>query len=276
MVPPFDFTPFYLTTRFESILKNAGGDYKFTFKKFDEDLFYIYGASAILEIYYGYNMSKGSPSMVDIKDKKSKFTRSYQLAYNADLTEMIPTDKAPKITNQDYKDLMDDFFNIDLWKEKFPPDSYIMRGVGIANLMEVTQDKSLSNITSNLLTKTPESLEQIMNSLKNLFAIPDLEGGFVEYKNGRFLVMNPKEESAMKSFVLGDDSEMTCSMNLGSSSYQQMIVDKKPLIITDTDKFHKQSPSLLSQRLKENKAIGSFVMAPLIHNDASGHYFFLI
>jgi hypothetical protein len=267
MVPPFDFTPFYLTTRFEDILKNAGGDYKFTFKKFDKDLFYIYGASAILEIHYGYDMSKGSPSMIDIEDKKSKFTRSYQLAYNADLTEMIPTDKAPKITKQDFKDLMDDFFNIDLWKEKFPPDSYIMRGVGIANLMEVTQDKSLSNITSNLLTKTPESLEQIMNSLKNLFAIPDLEGGFVEYKNGRFLVMNPKEESAMKSFVLGDDSEMTCSVNLGSSSYQQMIVDKKPLIITDTDKFHKQSPSLLSQRLKDNKAIGSFVMAPLIHNE---------
>ncbi len=267
MVPPFDFTPFYLTTRFENILKNAGGDYKFTFKKFDEDLFYIYGASAILEIYYGYNMSKGSPSLIDIEDKKSKFTRSYQMAYNADLTEMIATDKAPKITKQDFRDLMDDFFNIELWKEKFPPDSYIMRGVGIANLMEVTQDRSLSTITSNLLTKTPESLEQIMNSLKNLFGIPDLEGGFVEFKNNRFVLMNSAEEKGMKSFILGDDLEMNCGNNFCDFSYQQMIVDKEPLIITDTDRFHKMSQSVLSQKLKDNKAIGSFIVAPLIHNE---------
>lgn len=266
MVPPFDFTPFYVTTRFENILKNAGGDYKFKFEKFDEDLFYIYGASAILEIYYGYSLSKGSPSMIDIEDKKSNFTRSYQLAYNADLTEMIPTDKAPNITNQDFNDLMDDFFNIDLWKEKFPPNSYIMRGIGIANLMEVTQDRSLSTITSNLLTKTPESLEQIMISLKNLFGISDLDGGFVEYKNDRFLLMNPKEEKGMKSFVLGDDSEMICDMNISGSNYQKMIVNQEPLIITDTNQFHKKSQSILSQRLKDNKKIGSFVMAPLIHN----------
>ena len=181
LVPPFDFTPFRASTRFQKIMDNAGGEYKFELKDLDPDLFYIYGASAILGNYYGYKMDSGTPTTVDIEDNVNNITRSYRLAYNADLTEMVPTEKAPKITKDDYKELLNDFYNIDLWKEKFPPESYIMRGIGLVNLMEVTQDSSLSAITSNLLTKSPDSLDQIMKSMRNLFGIQDLDGGFVEF-----------------------------------------------------------------------------------------------
>jgi len=174
LIPPFDFDPFYLSSRFQNILDNAGGDYKFELKNFDGDLIYIYGASAILAIHYGYKIASGTPTTIDIKDKKNNFTRSYRLAYNADLIEMVPTDKAPKITEKDFKELLDNFYNVSLWKEKFPPNSYIMRGVGIANLMDVTLDRSLATITSNLLTKSQDSFNRIQNSMRNLFGVPDL------------------------------------------------------------------------------------------------------
>jgi hypothetical protein len=268
LVPPFDFTPFYLSTRFQNILDNGGemgGELKFKFAQIDEDLFYIYGAATIMEVFYGYKMGSGAPTTVDIEDKKSKITRSYRLAYNADLTEMVATDKAPKITKQDFKELSNDFYNIDLWKEKFPPNSYIMRGVGIANLMDVTQDRSLASITANLLTKTPESLEEIMYSMRNLFGIPDLDGGFVEYSNNTFISGKHAYDNNMSSIVLGGDEVMPCKENLCDMSYEQMITDKKPLIVADTDRFDSISQSALSQKLKENKKIGSFIMAPLIH-----------
>jgi len=268
LVPPFDFTPFYLSTRFQNILDNGeekGGSLKFKFAEIDEDLFYIYGAATIMEVYYGYKMGSGAPTTVDIDDKKNKITRSYRLAYNADLTEMVPTDKAPKITKQDFKELSNDFYNIDLWKEKFPPNSYIMRGVGIANLMDVTQDRSLASITANLLTKTPESLEEIMYSLKNLFGISDLSGGFIEFSNNTFSKGKQAHDKNMKSVILEGIEEMSCKENLCDYSYEQLIVEKKPLIVADTDHYDSFARSVLSGKLKQNKKIGSFVMAPLVH-----------
>ena len=264
LVPPFDFTPFYLSTRFQNILDN-GGELQFKFNDVDKDLFYIYGAATIMEAYYGYSMGAGSPTTVDIHDNKNNITRSYRLAYNADLTEMIRTDKAPKITKKDYKELSNDFYNIDLWKEKFPPNSYIMRGIGMANLMDVTQDRSLASITANLLTKTPESLEEIMYSLRNLFGISDLEGGFVEFSNNTFSSGTQTHDKNMKSMLLGDDEQMSCNDSLCDFSYEQMIVKQKPLIVADTDYFDGIAQSVLSGKLKENKMIGSFVMAPLVH-----------
>ena len=269
LVPPFDFTPFYLSTRFQNILDNGGEkgeELKIKFSEIDKDLFYIYGASTIMQVYYGYKMGSGAPTTIDIEDNKNKITRSYRLAYNADLTEMVPTDKAPKITKKDFQELANDFYNIDLWKEKFPPNSYIMRGIGVANLMDVTQDRALALITANLLTKTPESLEEILSSMRNLFGIPDLDGGFIEYSNDTFSSGNHPHDKNMKSLILGGDERISCKENLCDSGYEQLIINKKPLIIADTDRFDSLSKSGLSHKLKKNKKIGSFIMAPLIHD----------
>ncbi len=267
LVPPFDFTPFYLSTRFKNILKNAKGDYKFDLKVFDPDIFYIYGASAILDLHYGYKITSSSPTTVTIEDKNINITRAYRVAYNADLTELVPSAKAPKITKEDFYELMDDFYNINLWKEKIPPNSYIMRGIGMVNLMEVTQDTALASITSNLLTKTPESLEKIMVSMQNLFGISDLRGGYVEISEDTFRAGNNPEKRGMSSIILDGHDTMKTKENLCDMSFKRLITDKQILFVTDTDRFHANSQSELSKRLKNNKEVGSFIMAPLIHED---------
>ena len=266
LIPPFDFMPFYVSTRFENILKNAGGDFKFEFKDFSPDLLYIYGASSILAGYHKYPVNTGGPGTVEIEDKVANINRIYHMAFNADLMETVPTEKAPKITEDDYKALLNDFFNVELWKEKFPPNSYIMRGVGIANLMDVTMDRSLSSITSNMLNKTPDSFEKITKSIQTLFKIPDLQGGFVEYDNEAFHNAKKPHEKAMQSFMLGDDSIMKCDNdNMCGFSHKTLLIDKQPLIIPDIDEFHKLSKSSLSKNLKNNKQVGSYIISPLIY-----------
>jgi len=268
LIPPFDFEPFYLSTRFKNILENAGNEYNFELKNFDADLVYIYGASAILGQNYGYKIASGSPTTIDIEDKKAKIVRSYRLAYNGELMKTIPTDRAPKITEKDYRELLDDFHNVELWKEKFPPNSYIMRGIGIANLMDVTVDRSLTTITSNLLTKSDESIDEILQSLRNLFGIPDLESGFVQVENDTFLSTQIEAgQKGLKSFILGDDEKMLCRENVCKVTYEHLFVDGKPLVVPDPDLFDKRAKSTLSRKLKENNRVGSFIMAPLKNND---------
>ncbi len=268
LIPPFDFEPFYLSTRFQSILDNAGGNFKFEFKDFNPDLLYIYGASSILASYYKYKIASGGPGTIDIEDKKAKMTRVYHMAYNADLMEMVPTAAAPKITEADYKALLDDFYNVNLWKEKFPPNSYIMRGIGIANLMDVTLDRSISSITSNMLHKAEDSIDKIAQNMRNLFGISDLETGFVEFDNNLFYNAKKPHEKAMNSFLLGDEIQFSCEGDtMCSYSYKKLIVDKKPLVISDIDKFNELSNSSFSKKLKKHKKVGSYIIAPLINGE---------
>ena len=267
LVPPFDFTPFYLTTRFQNILENADENFAFELKNFENDVFYIYGASAILENHFGYKLSTGTPTTVDIFDKKSMVTRSYRLAYNADLTEMVPTKNAPKITEKDYKELMNDFYNVKLWKEKFPPNSYIMRGIGMANLMDVTQDRAIAAITESLLTKTSNSFYRIMDNMRNLFGVEDLEGGFVEFKDNSFVAYDNGHHTEMASFLLDGDSQFRCEDNVCGATHNQLIAKNQPLVITDTEAFDDKVHSKMSEKLRKNKNIGSYIIAPLLNDD---------
>ena len=50
-------------------------------------------------------------------------------------------------------ELLDNYDNIELWKEKFPPNSYIFKGLVISNIFDVTDDQSISNVKSSLISK---------------------------------------------------------------------------------------------------------------------------
>ena len=159
--PPFYFKPLYTSTRFGNIFRGNVEDILFRLKDIDEDTYYLYSCYSILGSYYGYPLNVSVPMQAEMEDPKTGIKRYYRMAFNGDLMEMIPTENTRHITEEDYVELLDNFDNIDLWKEKFPPYSWVMRGIGVMNLMDVTMDQSLASITSNLMIKSPDSFEKI-------------------------------------------------------------------------------------------------------------------
>ena len=105
----------------------------------------------------------------------------YRLAFNADFSEFIATDKAPEITESDYKKLLNNYHNIDYWKEIFPPNSYIFKGFGIMNLFDVTADQTIAGISSELLIPGEDLSDRIEKRMRELFKIKDLRMGFSVY-----------------------------------------------------------------------------------------------
>ncbi len=133
---------------------------KLKVRNFEDDLLYIYGCTMILATVYDYNIDLKRPFFFDIPDINTGITRHYRAAFNGDFGEIHPTENAPKITEEDIKILLDNFDNIDIWKEKFPPNSYVYKGFGIMNLFDVTTDETISNIRTNLL-RSDDNLLQI-------------------------------------------------------------------------------------------------------------------
>ena len=161
---PFSFTSFKFTDRFENILNNAGEDYELLVRNFEDDSTYILACTFILGFVYGYSVDVKRPFYFDIPDKTTGTMKYYRATFNADFSEIIPKENAPKLTQDDFKELLNNFENIEMWKEKFPPNSYIFKGFGLVSLFDVTSEEMLSSIKANLLAGGDHLIFKLQNT----------------------------------------------------------------------------------------------------------------
>ena len=267
---PFQNLIFNSSERFKKIIKTAGDGFELEIKNMPLDDTYIIACTIILNFCYGYNLNFKRPFYYEIPDANG-ITRFYKILYNADFTEIVPTDTAPKITQEDYDELLDNFENIDLWKEKFPPDSYIFKGFIISNIFDVTDDQSISNIKSSLIGEDKRKDENFMNSFyeifRSLLGLKEIKVGFSIY-NDQESTFERVYGVGMNSFLLNDLNVKSCDTALCSMSYNTLLKDKKFYSISDVDKYYELSKGKAPQykALKE-QGIKSAILAPIANED---------
>ncbi len=262
---PFSFTSFKFTNRFEKILNNAGDDYEFMIQNFEDDLMYIYACTMILGSVYGYQVDLKRPFFFDIPDKSSDTMKYYRSAFNGDFMDISPTANAPKITEEDYHILLDNFDNIDVWKEKFPPNSYNYKGFGIMNLFDVTYDVILSKISNDLLRGGDQLLPDLEKHLREFFNIKDLKVGYSIYDNN---TKNSESTKVMKSLsLIVKDSQDNVNCSTDSYFCKHIITNvfekNETVAISNTENYGNAThQNLFSKQLKENN-IGSLLLLPI-------------
>jgi len=267
---PFHNLIFNSSERFKNIIKAAGKDFELTIKNMPEDDTYIIACTIILNLCYGYNLNFKRPFFYEIPDING-IMRYYKILYNADFIEINPTDKAKKITQEDYDELLDNFENIELWKEKFPPSSYHFKGFVISNIFDVTDDQSISNIKSSLIeegrTKNQNFSENIHEIFRSLFNIKDLKVGFSIYNKEEDIFEQVYGEG-IESFLFGGQEIKNCEGVLCKNSYTTLLKEKKFYSISDVDKFYKLSKGKAPQyRILKEHGIKSAILAPIAENE---------
>ncbi|WP_436515194.1 GAF domain-containing protein [Ekhidna sp. To15] len=263
LTPPFYFQPIYTSKRFDNIVEASGEPFEFTMKDVDEDLFYKYCCYFIMGSYFGYPIGGSTPQFFEIENRAQGFKRTYKMLINAELSEFIPTEKAIQITEKDYHELVDNFDNMELWKKKFPPNSWIMRGVNIINLVDVTADQSIGNITSNLLVKSDNAFANIKQSVGRMLNNTSLSIGVISLENNKLIPVDHKD---VESVLLNDGESLHCEKDLCPRTCSELFTNKEPLVVTDTDLFHELSGTAMSQKLKDT-GFKSYIIAPLVHED---------
>ena len=261
LTPPFYFEPLYTSSRFNNIIEASGEPFSFTMKDVDEDTFYLYCCYFILGRYYGYPTGGGIPQFFEIENKVQGIRRVYKLLINADLSDFTPTDKAVDITREDYEELIENFDDMALWKKKFPPNSWIMKGVNILNLVDVTADQAINSITSNLLVAEPDTFEKIQWGIKKLLNNPNLSIGVISLENDRLVSM---EEKDIESLLLSEGDSLDCKSDLCDYTLHQLMKKKEPLVIPNAKKFHAHGPSNFSKKLIKSE-FNSYIIAPAVH-----------
>ncbi|MBO3098704.1 GAF domain-containing protein [Gelidibacter pelagius] len=255
---------FNASSRFKSIVENAGPDFRLKISNMPEDDHYRVACTIILYFYYGYQMSFRRSLFYEIPDAKG-IIRTYKILFNADFAEVVKTASAPEITEEDYRLLLGNFEDIDLWREKFPPHSYIYKGFTINNIFDVTDDRSISDIKSTLLIsgkrKNDNFIDDFQVTFESLFNIKNLKVGFVIY-NKESQTFERVEGKFIESYLLTDTAIVPCQSALCGDSYKSLITEKEYFSILDVEQCYHQSHEPFYKNLYDQN-IKSAIFAPI-------------
>ncbi len=264
---PFQNISFNYTERFKKILKNAGDEFYMEIRDFSEHQFYINNCCLILSYYYNQHIDFNQPFFYDIPDENG-VERHYRILYNADFMEIIPTENAVALTQEDIDQLIDNYSDIDLWKSKFPKGSWILRGFGIVSLFDATTESAISTLKSNLLkpgVTTATSGEEISNIFQSIFNLANLKVGFIIYNPEEEKFLRPeKYDTQLRSFLLSTEQELDCKNAFFGCSFENLLDKNEPFVISNVKKFTEESTNkrLGEHLLKQN--IQSCIFAPVI------------
>ncbi|WP_027393982.1 GAF domain-containing protein [Aquimarina latercula] len=264
---PFNNTVVKSTERYKNIVKAAGSDFEPQIKNLDEDHYFIMGCSIILSQYYGYKIDFRRPFFYDIPDA-SGIMRHYRILYNGDFIEVIKTDNARDITDEDVAVLIDNFDNVEIWKEKFPPNSWIFKGIVIANLFDVTADVSLSEFKTSLLKydKTQgDFIGSFQNIFRGIFNLPEIKVGFSNY-NEEERVLERVPFKTIDSYILYDKFSDCCETALCKGTYQYLFEKSEPFAVSNIQKIHDAYPDELMYSNLAKQNIKSAIIAPIEDN----------
>ncbi|QYJ68475.1 GAF domain-containing protein [Flavobacterium litorale] len=268
---PFYNITFNYTKRLQSILDEAGTDFDMSIRDFSDHEFYVMACCLILNNYYGYHFDFSRPLFYDIPDA-SGIMKHYRILYNADFIEILPKDNHNEITEDDIKLLMDNFDNLELWKEKFPEDSWVLKGFGIVSLFDSTTESAISNLKTSLLK--PEDFDEgdkskQENIFRSIYKIPDLRIGFTEVHLEENTFNLPLFDK-IDSYILKDRSEINCNDVFCGQSLKKIIEDHKYFVISDTENYCKacsENPDNEFAQHLLDQDIKSCILAPLVKNN---------
>ena len=266
---PFENLVFNSSERFRQILKDAGGDFDLEITNIPREFDYIMRCTVILQFYYGFKLDFKRPFFYDIPDTNGVMRR-YRILYNADFMEIIPTDKAKEVTQDDVDQLLDNFYNLDLWKEKIPPNSFIAKGFVISNMFDVTAEHSVSEIKSTLIGRAQKGNETFMESFeetfRSFFNLNDIKVGFSGYDSNanRFFKIYGK---GMESYILNGKDMEYCDSMFCNYTHEKLFKENKYFAISNVEKYVEQAnaetqpyKSLIEQGIK------SAILAPIAVN----------
>ncbi|WP_237702562.1 GAF domain-containing protein [Bizionia argentinensis] len=268
-LPFFDKT-FNVTKRFQKIIKNAGTDFQLEIKNMPENHRYMMACTIILNEVYGYDLQLKRPFHYEIPEKNG-IKRYYKILYNADFIEIIKTENAPNITQQDVDDLLDNFENLALWKEKFPEDSYIFKGFVISNIFDVTDDFAISEIKSNLIDEGKGQDKNFIKDLQSIFQsflkIPDIRVGFSVFNRDEGVFERVYGEG-MHSFLLNDKTIGDCADVLCKSSYKKLLKEKKHISVSNIEEAYKETQGKVPHiKVLYDQGFKSAIFAPIANKD---------
>jgi len=265
---PYQGLIFNYSDRFREILQDAGEDYEISIRNFNDHQFYIFSCCLILNRFYGKFVDFTRPLFCDIPTSAG-YTRHYRILYNVDFLEILSLREVPALSESDITELLNSYDNLDLWKQKFPREAWLMKGFAIMTLVDVTTENAVSELKSDLMGSGNESdlhlkLESVFRSL---FRIKSIRIGFSSYDEVQGKFRNITFGQKIESFLLAHKNKELLARSMFNEATEKLSKHDTYFTIADTEPFIAEHAGSITAENFENFQIGSFILAPIIKNN---------
>lgn len=264
---PMSNLTFNSTERFKKLIAESGKEFQIADTNFDSDEFYIASCSIILAFHYHVSFSSTYPMYFNMRDRDG-IQRFFRILYNADFLEIYPTENAKDLTESEIEFLMDNIDDIALWKEKFPPQSWLLKGFGIMSLYDATIETAVSNLKQELLNKSNSdkhsSTERLEDNLKSIFNIKDLAIGISDYNPLNQRIVKTSFNNYVKSQLLSSNYDY---ISVENSRFLRNLNENKAFVISNTDKYIVSHPAEDVALKLQRSGIKSAMLVPMKKGD---------
>lgn len=259
---------FNLSNRFKDILKDAGNNFQINIRNHNPHQSYIFSCCIILNKFYGTNLDFAKPLFYDIPTAEG-YIKHYRILYNIDFLDITPTGKALELTREDIVLLINNYDDLSLWKEKFPPGSWILKGFAIMTLVDVTIENAVSTLKTNLIgSYAGQDMREVLTGIfRSIFKMPDLEIGFTSFKQEKGKLGHMPLNKNVKSYILSDNEEEEISKALCNNSYNKLMLEHTYFSVSDVSAFAAAYPDDELPKRFQAENIQSFILAPVVKND---------
>ncbi len=259
----FFFNP---TQRFQRIIKQAGENFDMIIKDMDPHRFYVMNCCIILNELYNVPLNVSMPFIFDIPNEDG-VVKHYRFLTNADFMDVRPLSDSRVLTQEEIAELLDNFEDYELWKEKFPPQSWELKGFAIVNFFDATTEVAVSNLKTKLINlEDDKNLKQELNKIfRSIFQVADLELGYTSINHDENKFIKTPINGVIESFILSglghSANELLCEKN-----FNAMVESRKYFSISDVEKIHREFPESEFARQFHQLGIKSAIFAPIIKN----------
>ncbi|MEJ2884744.1 GAF domain-containing protein [Pedobacter sp. GR22-6] len=263
---PYINTIFNLSDRFKNIMRAAGKDFEIEIRDFDEHQFFVLSCCIILNNVYGRQLDFSKPIFYDIPTADG-VTRHYRILYNGDFLDILPTEKTVHLSEAEIDELVDNYDNIELWRAKFPLESWTLKGFAIMTLYDATVENAVSIFKEKLLDfNTPNFNQSITSVYRSIYRIPDLRIGFTLFNQDQGKFSTTGLAYHMVSHILPDKAEQLDKDILCLPSYRQLVHNKKYFAASDTQELQLKNAASPLMEIMLKQGIRSFILAPIVKN----------
>ncbi|MPS72793.1 MAG: GAF domain-containing protein [Chryseobacterium sp.] len=260
----FFFNP---TKRFESIIKKAGDNFDMIIKDMDPHRFYVMSCCIVLNDFYDVPLNVSMPFIFDIPNEEG-VVKHYRFLTNADFMDVSPLENFKRLTQEEISELLDNFEDYELWKEKFPPKSWELKGFAVVNFFDATTEIAISNLKSKLINlEDDKNLKPELNKVfRSIFQVSDLEVGFTSINHDENKFVRSPINGVIDSFILLGNSQDCKNELLCEKNFNTLVESKKFFSISDIERTYKEFPDSQMAKHFYEAGIKSAIFAPIIKN----------
>ena len=234
---PYQNTSFYQTEKFREIFIHDNNQLKRPLNMDAPTLLAFFLRQALLAIInqvYQVPVPVEEAVIFTVPDYQSGLYRHYKVSFNNNFME-IKANPVNKLTEEDIKLLLDNMPDLDLWLTYLPPADYAFEGFYVMDLVDVTEQESLSGIKLDLLEKdvllAADRFEQLQEKLRIFFGRSHLQLGVAAFNKKKNTFVNFGRK-INHSFLIPQTEASSNSVTF-KAIYDKLIEEHDPIVIED-------------------------------------------